>query len=103
MQRPAQGLGEIAVARRVGSARIIGTAGIGPPQKKIDQLDLILDMNPRHPLPAVTQRSAQAEPVERQQALEETTLGGQHQAGAQQHDTGAELLRLAGDLLPGEA
>ncbi|MCY1184069.1 hypothetical protein D9M73_247330 [compost metagenome] len=61
MQYGAQRLGKLAVAHRFGCARIIGTAGLVAMQKKINQGDLIVDMNPRHPLPAVADRPSQAQ------------------------------------------
>ena len=80
MQHLAQGLGERTVAHRFRRAGIIRTAGVVAVQKKINQGDLILQMDPWHPLPTVADRAAQAEferqtkrLAELQLALQEST------------------------------
>src|SRR3989344_7055047 len=69
MQLAAQGLAEGAVTLRRRRAGIIRTARRVLLQEKINQGDLVAEMNPRHPLPAIAERATQAKLERQQQAL----------------------------------
>ncbi|MNL24384.1 hypothetical protein D3C87_1458150 [compost metagenome] len=75
MQHAAQGFGKFAITHRLRCAGIIWTVGFIAMQKKINQGDLIVDMNPWHPLPTVADRSTQPEFERQQQARQKAALG----------------------------
>ena len=103
MQRPTKPLGKLSVTHRLWCAGIIGTAGVVTLQEKIDQADLIGDMNPWHPLPPIANRPTQAEFEWQSQARQKTALTGQHQPGSHQHDANTQGLGLLRRFFPGNA
>jgi len=60
------------------------------------------DVNPGHPLPAVTERPARAE-LEGREHLGQCAAVAKHDAGAERHDPHAKLLGGECLLLPGDA
>src|SRR3546814_12145202 len=72
-------------------------------QKKINQSDLIGNVNPRHPLPAIANTPAQPQFERQQQARQKAALGRQDQAGANQYHTYAHGLGALRGFLPGDA
>lgn len=72
-------------------------------QEKIDQRDLVGQVDPRHPLSPIAQRAAQAQTERQVHAFEQTTLTGQHQTGTQQHHPQAQRLGSPRTVFPGRA
>ena len=58
------------------------------------QADHVVDMNPRHDLPAVAQPSAQPQLERREHRPERPAIGGQYNADAGTHDAQAGVAGL---------
>ncbi|WP_411907191.1 hypothetical protein, partial [Salmonella enterica] len=74
MQAAGKAASELQVAYRRRCAGIVRAAGRRLPQKKINQTDLVFDMNPGHPLPAIAQPATQPQAKRWQQALQEAAI-----------------------------
>ncbi|VVN76931.1 hypothetical protein PS685_05346 [Pseudomonas fluorescens] len=72
-------------------------------QKKIDQGDLIIDMDPRHPLSTVADRPAQPQFERHQQPRQKAALGRQYQPGTNQDHANSQGFGTLRGLLPGDA
>ncbi|MNV84384.1 hypothetical protein D3C71_1782520 [compost metagenome] len=103
MQRTAQALGKLTIAHRLRSAGIIRTAGVLVLQEKIYQGNLVVYMNPWHPLSAITNRPSQAQFERHTQTRQKAALARQHQARTHQHHTNPQGLCALRGFLPGDA
>ncbi|MNT37209.1 hypothetical protein D3C72_1733360 [compost metagenome] len=72
-------------------------------QEKIYQGDLVVYMNPGHPLPTIANRPAQAQFERQAQARQKAALTGQHQPGTYQHHAYAQGLGVLCGFFPGNA
>ncbi|MNM38893.1 hypothetical protein D3C81_496590 [compost metagenome] len=72
-------------------------------QEKINQGDLVVYMNPRHPLPTIANRPAQPQFERQAQARQKAALARQHQAGTHQYHTNTQRLGSHGGFFPGDA
>ncbi|MCY1417093.1 hypothetical protein D9M71_326130 [compost metagenome] len=72
-------------------------------QEKINQGDLVVYMDPGHPLPTIANRPAQAQFERQAQARQKAALTGQHQPGTYQHHAYAQGLGVLCGFFPGNA
>src|SRR3546814_7607114 len=92
MQAAAKAARELDVANRGRRTGIVRPACRRLAQKKINQGDLVFDMNPRHPLPTIADAPAQTKPEWRQQPLEKAAVTRQHQPRSEEHTSELQSL-----------
>jgi len=106
-RRPVQGARQLPrkgrVCHRLRRGRIHGAGELGIDHDMRDQPDEIIALDPRHPLRAAADRSAEAELEWHQQVGEHAAVGAEHEADAQAHHAGPLPLRFSRSPLPGLA
>ncbi len=103
VHRRRQARGKVGVAHRLGRAQVVGAVMRVLEQQLDRHRDLVVDVNPTHPLRAVAEARAQPQSERRQHPRQHAAGAAQHQAGAQQADAHAQVFGAARGLLPGVA
>ena len=103
VQPAAQFLGELCIGHGDRRGGIDRPCQFGPCDHMRDQADEVVALDPRHPLPARTERSAEAEFERRQHPRDEAAIGADHEADPQTDHTHAMRFRRTRRVLPGVA
>jgi hypothetical protein len=103
LQPPAKLFGEFAVGHRDRRRRVDRAGNIRVRKRMADQANQIVALDPGHPLPARSHRTAESKLERRQHPRQKSAFGADHKTSSQVNYPDAVFRRAARFLLPGRA
>ena len=99
-QHAGQAVAEAGIGDGFGRRQIVGAAGSGAGKKVADRADLIIDVNPAHPLPAAADTRSEPQSETPKHWGQHASIAAQYQACADDGDTDSQLFRRQASRFP---